>query len=252
MHQTSKGAIQQTKMLAETKIMEEIIGKPIDPSASGGAILDSPPKWTISLIREGIRGPFSRYPAVNRPISATKPTVLTRPLVRQKIVSPVSRYPAVDEPISTPTLNSVSSVEAELAEVRNAWATYRSTNGRDAIYIYLTAVFRLVMRWRRLNCAVKNSRAALRLRSHPPQMKPEPFAIVIFCTSDSNIADAKTRSKWSRVLRYTARAKPAGQRLTDFVKSNGGLNECASKFARIGNELLFNRQSCRVSDAHFC
>ena len=59
-------------------------------------------------------------------------------------------------------------------------------------------------------------------------MKPEPFGIVIFCTADPKIADAKTRSKWSRVLRYAARkAKPAGQRLTDFIKSNGGINECA-------------------------
>ena len=104
----------------------------------------SPPKPTIPLIRERILGPFSRYPAVNRPISglATKPTVPTRPLVRQKIVGPVSRYPAVDEPISRPTLNSVSSIEAELAEVRSAWARYRATNSRDAVYVYLTVRFR--------------------------------------------------------------------------------------------------------------
>jgi hypothetical protein len=212
--------------------MEEIVGKPIDPSASGGAILDSPPKRTISLIRERIRGPFSRYSAVNRPISATKSKVLTSPLVRQKIVSPVSRYTAVNEQISTPTPNPFSSLEAELAEVRRAWARYRSINDRDAVYIYLASVFGIVMRWRRLNCALKKSRAALRLRSNPPQMNPEPFGIVIFSTSDPEIVDAKTRSKWSRVLRYAARAKPASQWLTDFVKSSGGLNECARKFAR--------------------
>jgi hypothetical protein len=63
-------------------------------------------------------------------------------------------------------------------------------------------------------------------------MKAEPFGIVIFCTADPKIVDAKTRSKWSRVLRYAARAKPPGQRLTDFVKSNGGVNECARKFAQ--------------------
>jgi hypothetical protein len=163
-----------------------------------------------------------------------KPTVLTSPLVRQKIVSPVSRYPAVNKPILKPTSNPISSIEAELAEIRRAWERYRSTNSRDAIYIYLTAVFGIVMRWQRLNCALKKSRAALRLRPNPPQMKPEPFAIVIFCTADPKIVDAKTRSKWSRVLRYAARVKPAGQRLTDFVKSNGGLNECARKFAQVG------------------
>jgi len=213
--------------------MEEIIRTPIDPSASGWAVANSPPKAPIPPIRERIRGPFTRYPVVNRPVSklALRPTVPTRPLVRQKIVGPV--HPAVNERISKPPLNPISSIEAELAEVRRAWTRYRSTNGRDAVYIYLTSVFRLVMRWRRLNRAVKNSRAALRLQPDGPEIKPEPFGIVIFCTSDPEVSDSKTRSKWSRVLRYARKAKPAGQHLTDFIKSQGGLNECARKFARI-------------------
>jgi hypothetical protein len=123
-------------------------------------------------------------------------------------------------------------LDMELSELRGAWKRYRSTNSRDAIYIYLTAVFPVVMRWRRLNCAMTKSKTALRLQANPPQMKPEPFGIIIFCTSDPEIVDAKTRSKWSRVLRYAARAKPAGLRLTDFVKSNGGLNECTRRFVR--------------------
>ena len=210
--------------------MEEIIGKPIDPSASGGAVANSPPKPTIPPIRQRILGPFSRYPAVNRPVSrlATKPTVPTRPLVRQKIVGPVSRYPAVNERISRPTLNSVSSIEAELAEVRSAWARYRSTNSRDAVYIYLASVFAVVTRWRRLNCAVKNSRAALRLQAGAAA--DEARAI-------RNRDILHGRSERSRTPRPEANgpaccgmqlgAKPAGQRLTDFIKSNGGINECA-------------------------
>jgi hypothetical protein len=213
--------------------MEEIIRTPMDPSASGGEVANSPRKPTIPPIRQRIRGPFTRYPGVNRPVSklALKPTVPARPLVRQKIVNPV--HPAANERISRPILNPISSIEAELAEVRSAWARYRSTNGRDAVYIYLEAVFALITRWRRLNFAVRNSRAALRLQHDAPQMKPEPFGIVIFCTSDPEAANAKIRSKWSRALRYAARKKPAYQRLADFVKSNGGLNECARKFTRI-------------------
>jgi hypothetical protein len=212
--------------------MGHIMARPVEPGVSGGAVANSPPKRT-----ERIRGPFSRCSAVNRPISATKSKALTSPLVRQKIVSPVSRCPAVknalgNKPISRPTLISISSIETELAEVRSAWARYRSTNSRDAVYIYLKVVFAVVTRWRRLNCAVKNSRAALRLQRDAPQMKLEPFGIVIFCTSDPEIADAKTRSKWSRALRFARKAKPIGQRLTDFIKSKGGLNECARKFAR--------------------
>ena len=64
------------------------------------------------------------------------------------------------------------------------------------------------MRWRLLDCALKKSRAALRLRPNRPQMKPKPFGIVIFGTSDPEIAGAKTRSKWSRVLQYARKAKP--------------------------------------------
>jgi hypothetical protein len=51
----------------------------------------------------------------------------------------------------------------------------------------------------------------------------------------STINERTYRSKWSRVLRYARKAKPAGQRLIDFIKSKGGLNECARKFARIAS-----------------
>ena len=135
------------------------------------------------------------------------------------------------KPTSKPTANAIADIEAELADVKKAWQKYRSTNGRDAVYIYLEAVFAVVRRWQRLNSALKNSRAALRLQHDAPQMKPEPFGIVIFCTADPEVADGKTRSKWSRVLRY-AQKTAAGQRLTDFIELNAGLNECARRFAR--------------------
>ena len=185
--------------------MEDILGKPIDLSASG-AVANSPPKLTNPPIRQRILGQVSQYPLVKNALA--------------------------NKPIWRPTLNPVSCIETELAQVRSAWARYRATNSRDAVYGYLESVFALVTRWQRLNYAVKNSRAALRLRPNPPQMKPEPFGIVIFCTADPEVIDPKTRSKFSRVLRYAARTKPEGQRLTDFIKYYGGINECVRKFAR--------------------
>jgi hypothetical protein len=122
-------------------------------------------------------------------------------------------------------------IKRELAEVRSAWQLYRSSHDRNAVYLYLEAVFNLVTRWQRLHCAMKNSRAALRRRSSAPNMKPEPFARVIFCTCDLAVADARMRSKWSRVLRFAQNAKPADQHLADFIKANGGLNGCARRFA---------------------
>jgi hypothetical protein len=179
-------------------IVAEIIVKPIEIVPSTVAVGDGPAPQTAQPVQRRIVGPLSPRPATKKLIA--KPTVL--------------------EP----------GISVELGEIRRAWRTYRSTNSRDAVYIYLASVFAVVMRWRRLNCAVKKSKAALRVRHNPPQMKAEPLGIVIFCTADPETVDAKTRSKWSRVLRYAARAKPPGQRLADFVKSKGGLNECARKF----------------------
>jgi hypothetical protein len=173
-----------------------------------------------------------------KPIELTAPLIgarqnavrETNQLVQRKIAPPLNLSRSVKKLIAKPNFATKSDGEVELAEIDRAWRKYRSIKDRDAVYIYLTSVLESVMRWRVLGCALKNSRAALRRQVKAPPMKSEPFAIVIFCTSDPEIVDAKTRSKWSRVLRYAARAKPAGQRLTDFVKSNGGLNECARKF----------------------
>ena len=147
-----------------------------------------------------------------------------------------SSYSPGDKKIAQPSPALRAQIEQELAYVRAAWQKYRSTNSRDAVYIYLEAVYSLVRRWQRLNCSLKNSQAALRLQADALQMKPEPFARVIFCTCDPDVADAKTRSKWSRVLRFARKAKSADQTLTEFIKSNGGLNECAARFARRSKE----------------
>ena len=162
------------------------------------------------------------------------PAKQTNQPVQRRIVNPLSPRPATRIPIAKPVLPGKPGIETELAEVRKAFRIYQSTNNRTSVYIYLSRVFALVTRWQRLGCALKNARAALRLQANAPQLKPEPFAIVTFCTSNPEIVDAKTRSKWSRAMRYAREAKPSEVRLVDFVKSNGGLNECARKFARPG------------------
>ena len=143
-----------------------------------------------------------------------------------------SSYSPGDKKIVKASAAVRQEIERELAEARAAWQRYRSTHDRNAVYFYLEAVFTLVTRWQRQQCALKNSRAALRLKPRAPKMKPEAFARVIFCTCDPDVADAKTRSKWSRVARFAKKAKPANQSLTEFIKSHGGLNECARRFAR--------------------
>ena len=57
----------------------------------------------------------------------------------------------------------------------------------------------------------------------------ETFAAVIYCTSDSDKVDFRTRSKWSRVLRYAAEFKGLEEPLSAFIKRKGGINKCATR-----------------------
>jgi hypothetical protein len=100
------------------------------------------------------------------------------------------------------------------------------------VYGYLTAVFETVMAWAKEGKAVKRACRALHLRGHHSVGEPEPFAAVIYCTADRGKVDDRTRSKWSRVLRYAAEYKDLGEPLRDFIKRRRGINECASRFAR--------------------
>ena len=122
-------------------------------------------------------------------------------------------------------------VEDDLAEGRAAWKACQSTRKRDGVYPFLTAVFGTVGRWKMERRAKAKSRQALKATGHGATIRNlEPFGVIILCTSDPGIADAKTRSKWSRALRYAERFEPDTQGLVQFIKTNGGLNECASRF----------------------
>ena len=162
----------------------------------------------------------------------------------------VQRIPCQTPPRATPSFRAVahriaperkiqvvgtsrSAVSDELEHGRRAWVRYQSTRQRDAVYDYLNAVFEIVQHWKKQHRGKASSHQALVAAKQRRAIRTDdPFAVVIFCTSDSEIADAKTTSKWSRALRFARKAKPANQRLTDFIKSNGGLNECAHMFAR--------------------
>ncbi len=79
---------------------------------------------------------------------------------------------------------------------------------------------------------IKYAHRALHLQGHKSVREPEPFAAVILCTADHAKVDERTRSKWSRVLRYAAEYKSWDEPLRDFIKRKGGINKCASRFAR--------------------
>lgn len=127
---------------------------------------------------------------------------------------------------------STEALKANLLRLQNEWETVQASRDRDAIYQYLSAVFELVTWWDREGKAGKRANRALHLRGYSSVREAEPFAAVILCTADRDRVDERTRSKWSRVLRYAAEFKEVDEPLRDFVKRKGGINKCAGRFAR--------------------
>ena len=103
--------------------------------------------------------------------------------------------------------------DEDLLRVRNAWEQCQASRDRNAIYGYLSAVFDLVMWWAAEDRAVGRARWALQLQRLDLPTTDEPFAMVIFCTADRQKVDRRTRSKWSRALRYSAKYKSHSESL---------------------------------------
>ena len=53
----------------------------------------------------------------------------------------------------------------------------------------------------------RRARRALRLQRLKVSDREDPFAAIIWCTADPEKADKRTRSKWSRMMRYAAAYK---------------------------------------------
>jgi hypothetical protein len=127
---------------------------------------------------------------------------------------------------------SREALRQDLLRVRIAWEDCQASRARNAIYGYLSAVFELVMWWRAEDRAISRARWALRLQGLDLPTIDEPFAAVILCTAAREKVDKRTRSKWSRVMRYAAEYKTGAEPPAAFVRRKGGINKCASRFAR--------------------
>jgi hypothetical protein len=120
----------------------------------------------------------------------------------------------------------------DLERVRGIWEDCQASRDRNAIYGYLTAVCDLMAWWRAERREIDRTRQALRLQRLEVSGREDPFAAVIRCTADPVKTDKRTRSKWSRALRYAAANKPDSEALDHFIRRKGGINACAARFSR--------------------
>jgi hypothetical protein len=126
---------------------------------------------------------------------------------------------------------STDALSATLSRLDGEWETYQTSRDRDGIYRYLSALFDIVAVWEVEGSGRKNAGRTLWLRGRRRILRraPEPFAALIMITSN---ADYKTRSKWTRVLRYALVRKDTSEAFKKFVKRKGGINACASMYTR--------------------
>ena len=134
--------------------------------------------------------------------------------------------------VKDPVPYSREALRQDLSRVRLVWEECQASRDRNAIYGYLTAVFNLVMWWAAQDRAISRARWALQLQHLNLPATDEPFAAIILCTADPEKVDKRTRSKWSRVLRYAMEYKTHAEPLGAFARRKGGINKCAARFAR--------------------
>jgi hypothetical protein len=127
---------------------------------------------------------------------------------------------------------SSAALRQDLERLRGTWEDCQATRDRNAIYGYLNAVYVLVAWWTAEGQEVDRARRALRLQRLEVRDREDPFAAVIRCTADPAKADKRTRSKWSRLMRYAAVYKPDSEALERFIMGRGGINACAARFSR--------------------
>ena len=126
---------------------------------------------------------------------------------------------------------SSAALRQDLERLRGIWDDAQASRDRNAIYAYLTAVYGLVEWWTADGREIDRARRALRLGRLKVSDREDPFAAVIRCTADPTKADKRTRSKWSRVIRYAAAYKADSEPLDQFIKRKGGINACAARFS---------------------
>jgi hypothetical protein len=99
------------------------------------------------------------------------------------------------------------------------------------VYGYLEAVFAIVMHYKVRRRTTRLLRHAFRFADLPFDKNADPFTAVIRCTTGGDV-DSKTISKYARALRYVARREEPDMRLKRFMQQAGGINACASLYAK--------------------
>jgi hypothetical protein len=158
-----------------------------------------------------------------------------------------------------PATNSIpytnQALDRDLNRVQQAWDDCQTDRRRDAIYGYLKAVYDLVKWWAAEECEVDRARRALRSRGLFPGPGEDVYSATIRCTADPARADRRTRSKWSRALRYVKMQKDEKEPLAEFIKrrvvstnATRGIADASGDLSQGGGQSLNFNAGWRASE----
>jgi hypothetical protein len=105
-----------------------------------------------------------------------------------------------------------------------------ASRNRFAFYDYLAAVLELFVQLRRTKQAKKAATRIAKLFGLRNHKRTHPIRVIIDATST---ADLKTRSRWTRALRYAWLKHKKWTGLHAFLRENGGPAGCAEQFAAV-------------------
>jgi hypothetical protein len=119
-----------------------------------------------------------------------------------------------------------------LQRVKESWEIYQEADP-EPLLGYLLHVYAAVWNWPREHRKRYASRAVKLAGRTPDRAISDPFAAIIFCTSEPAKVNEKLRSKWSRALRFVAFNDVPPVKFKTFVTEHGGVKGCAEAWAWI-------------------
>jgi hypothetical protein len=122
-------------------------------------------------------------------------------------------------------LNSDQRLRKTIDGLRGLERKCFAARNRFDFYDYLAAVFELYVQLRRRSQAKPSARRIAKLFGLRKQDRSHPIRVIIDATST---ADLKTRSRWTRALKYAWRERKIWNL---FLRENGGPAGCAKQFA---------------------
>jgi hypothetical protein len=129
-------------------------------------------------------------------------------------------------------LNSDQQLRKTIEDVRGLERKCFASRSRFAFYDYLAAVFELYVRLRRTKQAKKAASCIAKLFGLRKSNRTHPIRAILDATST---ADIKTKSRWTRALRYAWHERKTWKDLGSFLRENGGPAGCADQFAAINS-----------------